>query len=170
MDIIPECTNISVGYMYEHTTGEYQDIDYLQRLCKAVCLIDWETLPVERDPYNDYSNDSPGWDDNDDYESIDGFSEEYYSYFSIDGKTKKMFISTELVEKERNLIQTYLISNGYSDMIDIYWNGHKCYVTDDNGYNFVGSRTDLMEMISELCSVPVNKIREKIVTEDNSVF
>ena len=165
MDIVPECTNISVGYMYEHTTVEQQDIEFLQRLCNAVCLIDWETLPVERDPY-DMANDE----DEDDFEVEGDFSEEYYSYFSVDGKTKKMFISTDLIEKETNMIQTYLSSNGYHDMIDIYWNGHKCYVTDDNGYNFVGSRTDLMEVISELCSVPINKIREKIATIDDLVY
>jgi len=163
MDIIPECTNISVGYMYEHTTVEQQDIDYLQRLCKAVCLIDWETLPVERNPYesNDFDDD---FDDGDGLIDEEGFSEEYYSYFSVDGKTKKMFISIDLIEKEKNMIETYLSSNGYNDIVDISWNGHKCYVTDINGYNFVGSRTDLMSVISELCSVPLNKIREKVTT------
>jgi hypothetical protein len=170
MDIIPECTNISVGYMYEHSTVEQQDIDYLQRLCKAVCLIDWETLPVERDPYN-FSNDFDDEDDFDEDYGVEGeYSEEYYSYFSVDGKTKKMFISVDLIEKEKNMIQNYLASNGYHDMIDISWNGHKCYVTDDNGYNFVGSRTDLMGMISELCSVPINKIKEKVLSIDDLVF
>lgn len=49
--IVPECTNISVGYENEHTVKEYQDIDFLSRLCKSVCSIDWETLPVERIPF-----------------------------------------------------------------------------------------------------------------------
>lgn len=49
--IVPECTNISVGYENEHTLGEYQDIDFLSRLCKSVCSIDWETLPIERIPF-----------------------------------------------------------------------------------------------------------------------
>ena len=169
MDIIPECTNISVGYMYEHTTGEYQNIDFLQRLCKAVCLIDWETLPVERDPY-DLSND----DDNDfDFESDGEFSPEFYSYFSVNGKTKKMYIAVDLIKQETDLIKKYLTNSGYGDMYDITWNGHKCYAQNEsNCYDFVGSRTDLMEVISELCSVPLNKIRESLGEEEieNLVF
>lgn len=47
--VIPECTNISVGYYKEHTHDEYQNIEFLERLCKASVLIDWENLPVERD-------------------------------------------------------------------------------------------------------------------------
>jgi hypothetical protein len=160
MDIVPECTNISVGYMYEHTTGEYQDIDYLQRLCKAVCLIDWETLPVERDPY-DISNEDD--DDVDLSTDIKGFSEEFYSYFSVNGKTKKMYIHSDLIKQESDIIRNWLIYNGYSESYDMTWNGHKCYVKNKtNCYDFVGSRTDLMEVISELCSVPLNKIRESL--------
>lgn len=49
MDIIPECTNISVGYFSEHTTMECQDIDYLHKLVNVVLGIDWESLPVNRD-------------------------------------------------------------------------------------------------------------------------
>jgi hypothetical protein len=169
MDIIPECTNISVGYMYEHTTGEYQNIDFLQRLCKAVCLIDWETLPVERDPY-DLSNEE---DDDFEFESDGEFSSEFYSYFSVNGKTKKMYISIDLIKQETDLIKKYLTNNGYSDMYDITWNGHKCYAQNEsNCYDFVGSRTDLMDIISELCSVPLNKIRESLGEEEveNLVF
>jgi len=49
-DIIPECTNISVGYYKEHTHEEHQDIDYLEKLCMASAIINWETLPTVRDP------------------------------------------------------------------------------------------------------------------------
>lgn len=45
-DIIPECTNISVGYYREHSTEEYQDIVYLQKLCDVVIKVDWESLPT----------------------------------------------------------------------------------------------------------------------------
>lgn len=49
-DVIPECTNISVGYMREHSTEEALDIGHLQHLADAVLAIDWEALPVARDP------------------------------------------------------------------------------------------------------------------------
>ena len=45
---IPECTNVSVGYMHEHTGSEYQNISFLDRLCKSLVKIDWESLPVDR--------------------------------------------------------------------------------------------------------------------------
>jgi len=57
--VIPECTNISVGYYKEHTHFEHQDIDHLIKLCLASVKIDWESLPVKRDPkqieYKSYS-------------------------------------------------------------------------------------------------------------------
>lgn len=48
--IYPECTNISVGYKSEHTFSEQQDIAHLELLAKACIKVDWESLPVERDP------------------------------------------------------------------------------------------------------------------------
>lgn len=48
--LIPECTNISVGYYKEHTTNESQDIKHLAKLADACLLIDWENLPTRRDP------------------------------------------------------------------------------------------------------------------------
>jgi hypothetical protein len=47
--VIPECTNISVGYLNEHTFSEQQDIDYLTTLCHACLLVDWGKLPTVRD-------------------------------------------------------------------------------------------------------------------------
>ena len=48
--IYPECTNISVGYKSEHTFSESQDIEHLEELAKACLKIEWEKLPVTRDP------------------------------------------------------------------------------------------------------------------------
>lgn len=48
--LIPECTNISVGYYKEHTTNESQDIKHLARLADACLLVNWEKLPTRRDP------------------------------------------------------------------------------------------------------------------------
>ncbi len=57
--VISECTNISVGYYNEHTTNERQDLTHLANLADAVILIDWESLPTERDKtkteYKSYS-------------------------------------------------------------------------------------------------------------------
>jgi hypothetical protein len=48
IDHISECTNISVGYMHEHTINEYQDITYLEQLAKASLSVNWESLPATR--------------------------------------------------------------------------------------------------------------------------
>ena len=75
--IYPECTNISVGYQSEHTFRESQDIEHLEKLAKACCKVDWNGLPVKRDPskteyrsyggYGGYYGRSYGYDDWDDY-------------------------------------------------------------------------------------------------------
>jgi hypothetical protein len=48
LDHVPECTNISVGYFGQHTTSEYQDMDYLQKLSQCVLNIPWDELPTHR--------------------------------------------------------------------------------------------------------------------------
>lgn len=50
VEIIPECTNISVGYLHEHTTKESLDLQHLVDLMEQAVLIDWDILPTERDP------------------------------------------------------------------------------------------------------------------------
>lgn len=49
-ELIPECTNVSVGYLRQHSDEEQQDILFLQALADTLCLVDWESLPTERDP------------------------------------------------------------------------------------------------------------------------
>jgi hypothetical protein len=49
-DIIPECTNVSVGYYHEHGDKEYIDVIHFQALADAVLGFDWDELVTERDP------------------------------------------------------------------------------------------------------------------------
>lgn len=44
--IIPECTNLSVGYFHEHSHHERQNIDYLEKLAEASIKIRWNDLPT----------------------------------------------------------------------------------------------------------------------------
>lgn len=48
--IIPECTNISIGYANEHTGSEVLDVQYVMSLASACVRMDWANLPVKRDP------------------------------------------------------------------------------------------------------------------------
>jgi len=48
IELIPECTNVSVGYFNEHTSDEVQNITYLENLAKACSEVDWSKLTVKR--------------------------------------------------------------------------------------------------------------------------
>lgn len=48
--LIPECTNLSIGYFQQHTTDEHQDVEFLRSLAEVLCLVNWEELPTSRDP------------------------------------------------------------------------------------------------------------------------
>lgn len=56
--IIPECTNLSVGYYEEHRPTERLDVDHVISLRNACIAIDWHALPSVRDvskvEYKDY--------------------------------------------------------------------------------------------------------------------
>lgn len=48
--IVPECTNLSVGYYDQHTAMESQDLGYLPEFVDKLKRVDWEALPVVRNP------------------------------------------------------------------------------------------------------------------------
>ena len=48
-----ECTNLSVGYSGHHTKTEKQDFVFMEKLAEACIKLDWETLPVSRNPKKD---------------------------------------------------------------------------------------------------------------------
>jgi hypothetical protein len=136
--IYSECTNISVGYRSEHTFSEQQDIEHLTKLAEACLLVDWNGLPVDRDPskteYKSYSGYGYGFDEWDDYYSGGGvgasrwnnnitkkyeprtdkvwFHDKKYNYVSnveIDSLTKKV-VSVDLC-KERVDYESMIINN-----------------------------------------------------------
>lgn len=48
--IVPECTNISVGYRGQHTSGETLDVFFAGRLLDRILSADWSRLTCSRDP------------------------------------------------------------------------------------------------------------------------
>lgn len=48
--LIPECTNISIGYDGAHSERESLDLLFFNELADQVMLVDWDALPTERDP------------------------------------------------------------------------------------------------------------------------
>lgn len=160
MHLIPECTNISVGYYNEHTKSEYQNIDFLSRLCKAVTMIDWESLAVVRDPDLDFDDE----DDDFDFPTTEQFNSENYSYFKmkIGEPARKMYISTKQIEKERGAISDWIFNqSSYFDVRKFHWNGHKLQIENSVGLlDFVGYRYDIFPFISELESVELDQLSD----------
>ncbi|MCP1316873.1 hypothetical protein [Halomonas sp. 707B3] len=50
IDMIPECTNICVGYYRQHTAFEEQDLTWAAYLVNRLIAIDWNIVPVAREP------------------------------------------------------------------------------------------------------------------------
>ena len=179
VEIVPECTNISVGYYNEHTVNEIQDIEFLARLCQACVKIDWESLPIVRIPGEDDDfNDSPGWDDEESVESVwestsgkyvsEEYTESVFTYISENGVTKKMYISKTWIEHESKLIKDMLKSKGYQPT-SIVWDGTVCYCQELNGpYDCVGNRQDLINFISDLAHIPYSHLKENINRVDKN--
>ena len=100
--LVPECTNVSVGYYKEHTTSESQDILHLTDLAEACIKVDWEKLPTKRNPevheWKDYSYPTSSRKDyayNDDcydygqYGETKGYGDSMSDIHSNRGKKKK---------------------------------------------------------------------------------
>ena len=49
-EIVPECTNISVGYYSQHTNKETQDVFFALDLLEKLIQADWGRLEIEREP------------------------------------------------------------------------------------------------------------------------
>jgi hypothetical protein len=48
--LIPECTNLSIGYENVHGPSERLNWRHMDAMCRAAVQVDWENLPTERDP------------------------------------------------------------------------------------------------------------------------
>jgi len=60
-DLIPECTNLSVGYQGAHGGGETVHMDHVLRLLDVALTLDWASLPVVRDPFADRKSAWGSW-------------------------------------------------------------------------------------------------------------
>jgi hypothetical protein len=58
MDVIEECTNISVGGFDEHYKTEWVDLNYTYKVFEAALEMDWESLPTVRELEDRFSEDS----------------------------------------------------------------------------------------------------------------
>lgn len=107
IDIIPECTNLSVGYWKQHTINEALDYAFATKLLERLLLINWEALPTVRD-VNDFDY-AGGWFDNDydEYYVNDKQGTTHYALEEMD-----MY---DMVIEHPEYIADFLSRNGFNE-------------------------------------------------------
>lgn len=198
VSIYPECTNISVGYYSEHTFSERQDIEHLTKLAQAVTKVDWNSLPVERDPtkveYDDWgygwgsygrsSNRYSTYDDWDDYYSNPAPKENkvhfhdlkynFVSSYTTDYKTNE-YVAVDIhslrLDDEREDIYDFL-KQIEIDFKCATWNGVKLVVFYDDGRTTDATRKDLIEYLPQLdlAKVIEEQNRQNVVKDLHKTF
>lgn len=99
IELIPECTNISIGVWNEHHTDEYVDISYVQKIAEAACKIDWEILPTIREP--------KWWlDDEDKNKEEANLIKKYTKFFSRKNDSKLFNLVTDILDEENYLLMS----------------------------------------------------------------
>lgn len=104
-EIVPECTNISVGYFHEHTAKETLNLTHLLNLRDALLKVEWDKLPIKRVPGPDVLYDttwmgrSSAWYDvpKDDGSDILKRTTEYINgnWDKVDSKLRQLLLDIE---------------------------------------------------------------------------
>lgn len=175
--IYPECTNISVGYSSEHTTWESQNLDHLEQLADTCLNIDWEGLPVERDPksveykyrnWSDYDWDNDCFGGSYYYPSSSRYTasssvldnksyfwDEMSNYVSSvtlyanSSKVKDIELGDERLEYEKELI-VELLEQLEVEYSSFTWDGLKLKVTHSGNSTVNCTREEISEFIHQL--------------------
>lgn len=126
-EIIPECTNVSVGFESEHTSFETLNYEYLLELRNAVVQIDQDALKYERDPIRD--------DPYDDYHGSYGGFYSGYEYGSTRSRPRRHGVrdsyeaTLRLVKAYPNEIADFLEMSGVTtaDLDEHIWDSYDLY-------------------------------------------
>lgn len=128
--LIPECTNVSVGYYKEHTTSESQDICHLTNLAEACVKVDWEKLPTKRDPktheWKDYSYPISKSMNRKDY----GYHDDYYDYYGYGDSMSEVDTHSNRGKKKRNRKRKKYYDNG-SGLFEMTKDFNESYIEDE---------------------------------------
>ena len=184
--LYPECTNISVGYQNEHTFSEVQNIEHLEKLAEACLKVDWNNLPVERDPskteYN-YGSYGGGWGSEYDYDYDYGYKTwtkpsppvdrtektwfhdakfNYVSSVEINTLTKRV-VSVDLC-KERIALEQEMIDKVLVQLelhyIKSEWDGFKLKVYYEFDHSSDCDRNDLIEYLPVLDYKEIEELKD----------
>ena len=184
--LYPECTNISVGYQNEHTFSEVQNIEHLEKLAEACLKVDWNNLPVDRDPskteYN-YGSYGGGWGSEYDYDYDYGYKTwtkpttpvdrtektwfhdakfNYVSSVEINTLTKRV-VSVDLC-KERIALEQEMIDKVLVQLelhyIKSEWDGFKLKVYYEFDHSSDCDRNDLIEYLPVLDYREIEELKD----------
>ena len=118
--LVPECTNISIGYKDAHTRDEMQNLRFARYLYNQIIDVDFETLPTERKPSRQRSS----WM----YPQVDAWDYDYNYYGYNDLTKKKTPYQKRLDKAMQRLERKKVISKKESD---------KFLLTDDDYDNWL---------------------------------
>jgi len=102
LHLIPECSNLSVGYQSQHTSTETQDLAFLIQLRDKLISVDWANteLPIVREPKHE---DHWGWSANDMYGDNYYVDVERYAY--MDKKDLIALVKSKTPEELAEMLQ-----------------------------------------------------------------
>lgn len=132
MHLIPECTNIGVGYADEHTQDETLDLNILADLLdKAIKPETWANLPVQREP-----------------EPVQGF---WFSTSSLGGRDWDT-VADERESHELNELFTELSQLSQVQLIQWVQDNPKQAAAYIMVYSDFGFKQDILEIGNKVCS------------------
>jgi len=112
IELISECTNISIGVWNEHHNNEYVDISYVEKVAKAASKVDWESLPSKR-PTEPYAND---------FEPIEKGVDKKYTKFINRKNDAKLFQKVETILDDQDyLLKTKGDFKSGKEMVFNHW-------------------------------------------------
>ena len=94
--VVPECTNISVGYYNQHTAKETQDMSYAELLLSSLLQADWTKIVIDRDPtvqeciYTKYA-----------------LNDDYYYYHNPDATEELVNLVLDYPDRIADMLATY---------------------------------------------------------------
>lgn len=172
---IPECTNISAGYDMEHSDRETLDIEHFTDLVKNVSKVDWEALPVKRDPKAIESFSSFDW--------YRDYKRPAKAKTKAKGKGEYSFVADDDLKQRMKDIDGYRANVGkaetlskwlvngssgdkeFDDAANMYYQDH--FAEYDPDYDEASGDVELMQAIREAMDGDKNYLVTLIATHAN---
>lgn len=122
--LVPECTNVSVGYFGQHGRSESQNVEFLIALRDALLVADWSQLVIARD-HRAADDDGGG-----------SFSKRKHRTYDFDAAGGELRTMEDVVAAYPDIVADILQQYGYDkeglvDEISSYYQGRSSHPFDD---------------------------------------